>query len=58
VLMHDFHPFSLEAAKMLLAWIADQNNSGQDHITLYTLDDAVDLYNHDAGAAVSTTTRP
>lgn len=52
VLMHDIHPYSLEAAKMLLNWIKTQNDSGADAFYLYTLDDAVWLRNHNlvAGA--------
>jgi peptidoglycan/xylan/chitin deacetylase (PgdA/CDA1 family) len=48
VLMHDIHPYSLEAARMLLIWIAEQNNSGEGRYELYTLDQAVDRYNLNA----------
>lgn len=45
ILMHDIHPASIEAVKMLLDWIGEQNDSGEGHYELYTIDDAVDLYN-------------
>jgi hypothetical protein len=43
--MHDIHPFSLEAAKRLLKWIKDENDSGRNRIQLFTLDDAVKQHN-------------
>lgn len=45
VLMHDIHPYSLAAAKMLLNWIGEQNNSNKQRIELHTIGDAVSLHN-------------
>lgn len=45
VLMHDIHPQSIEAAKRVLAWIKEKNDSGQLQLRLYTIDQAVDLQN-------------
>lgn len=48
VLMHDVHPFSVEAASRVLAWIKQQNDSGQHEFRLYTVDDAMALQNQAA----------
>lgn len=53
VLMHDIHKQSIAAAKMILDWIKEQNDSGRMQIHLYTIDQAVDLQNQAAERQVS-----
>lgn len=55
ILMHDIHPFSVEAAGRILEWIKEQNNSGKMAIRLYTIEDAVDLENQ-AAQKITTST--
>lgn len=54
VLMHDIHAQSIEAAKRILAWIKEKNDSGELSLRLYTIDQAVDLQNQMARNIEST----
>lgn len=45
ILMHDIHPTTVEASRLLLNYIKQQNNTGSQRIRLLTLDDAVDIVN-------------
>jgi len=45
ILMHDIHPTTIDAVKLVLAWMKDQNNNKNAKYKMVTIPEAVDLVN-------------
>lgn len=48
ILMHDTHATTVDAARIVLSWLKQQNNSGATRFKLVTIPEAVDLTNASA----------